>query len=623
MLARPRTGSAKPRTFILAENGKSNYEIVLSGSASEVEQFAAEELQKYLKTMTGAMIPIAQGSAGAKVILIGDKMAPRGLINATKLGFDGYVCQARPGKILLAGINDRGTLFSVYAFLRDLGCRWFAPNFDFYGSATGEVIPQVSVLRVPQLDQAVKPGMKYRKQDSGEAISQTVETLRQMIEWLPKAGMNVFMFPLNQHGEGKVVWDNYRAALIPELKKRGLLIEIGQHGYENFLPQKLYFDQHPDWFGMIKGKRSRARNVAFETANPQAMRQFLQNVKTYLKAHPEIDVFDLWPPDGVKWSESSESLKLGSPTERQALVVNAVAKMVKVDFPRMKVEFLAYQQYTIPPKKTQFEDNTILDFCPYARSFAAPLWDKQNSFNREYAQDLTRWLGRGVFKGDITIYTYYRKYSWRSLPIVIPRLIAAEAQHYQKLGVQGMSLYSEPADWFTFELNDYIMAQTMMHPDLDVAVTLHDYAQKRFGPASIPIEQYFQVIEETTRKVCCLNGSPVESEGEVQQGLGRLEEAKRLLDQAVREAGEHAAAKLLVSKLQASLTYAMADVRIRLQAWKMGRGGKFGDNAERLARLFYQLRDTFLDHQGEGVFLTLSAYTQNYVDKKSPKNADT
>ena len=603
--------AAQKPFFVLAEGGKTNYQIVVSTPASEVEQFAAKELQRYLNLMTGATFPIVKGGASGNVIRIGSGMLPASFIANHQLGFDGYVDQARPGKILLAGVNGRATLFSVYAFLRELGCRWFAPNFDYYGAATGERIPKANPLRVPVLNRAITPSMKYRSLDIGEGHTHTVETLIQMIEWMPKVGMNVLKCPLNFQGQGRTKWDNWREALIPELKKRDLLIEVGGHGYQNFLPQAQYFARHPDWFGMVDGKRSKATQVVFETGNPQAMHQFLQNIKAYLQAHPEIDIFDLWPPDGAEWSESPESKKLGSPTRRHALVVNAVARMVKADFPHMKVEFLAYQNYLNPPKDVQFEDNTILDFCPIRRTYQEPIWDEQSPLNRQYLEPLHEWLKRDVFKGDVLIYTYYQKYSWRSLPIDIPKLITEETHYYKSLGVSGMGIYSEPANWFTYETNHYFFARATMHANLDPAQALGDYARKRFGPAWAAMEKYFQTMEATTPKICSIPGSTVQSEQEVQQGLDRLNEARQLLDKADQEAAGNAGVKLLITKLRVSLDYTITDVRIRLTSWKVARGGGWADSARGLAPLIDQLREIFLAHQGEGIFLTQTAYT-NY-----------
>jgi Domain of unknown function (DUF4838) len=601
-------------TFILAEGGRTAYQIVLSKNATEVERFAAQELQRYLNRITGATFPIVHGGPTGKAILIGPQLLPAGFIDSRKLGFDGFIYQATPGKILLAGVNGRATLFSVYAFLRELGCRWFAPNFDFYGSARGEVIPKADPLMVPDLDKAITPSMKYRRLDIEEGRTHTIESLVQMIDWMPKIGMNVLQCPLNYQGRGHTEWDNWRTAMIPELKKRDLLIEVGGHGYQNFLPQATYFQQHPDWFGMIDGKRSDATRVVFETANPQAMHEFLHNIKAYLQAHPEIDILDLWPPDGAQWSQSPESQKLGSPTHRHALVVNAVARMVKADFAHMKVEFLAYQNYLFPPRDVKFEDNTIMDFCPIGRTYQEPIWDPQSSLNKMYMDPLQEWLKRDVFKGDILIYTYYHKYSWRSLPIDIPKLITEEIHYYKSLGVSGMGIYSEPANWFTYETNHYFFARGLMDANMDAAQELHDYASKRFGPAGIPIEKYFQILEETTPKVCSIPGSAVQDADQVQEGLDKLEEAQKLLGEADRTAVRDPGIEALISKLHASLEYTIIDVRIRLLAWKIARGGGWADSARGMAPLFYKLRSIFLSHQGEGIFLVPSAYT-NYVPK--------
>ena len=57
------------------------------------------------------------------------------------------------------------------------------------------------------------------------------ENLRQMVEWMPKVGYNILVCPLDYGGNGRVRWDQWRAELTPELKKRGIMIEVGGIGY--------------------------------------------------------------------------------------------------------------------------------------------------------------------------------------------------------------------------------------------------------------------------------------------------------------------------------------------------------------------------------------------------------
>src|SRR6201999_2801568 len=119
------------------------------------------------------------------------------------------------------------------------GCIWKAPQFDFY-NGQAEYIPNRDNLAydvtVPVHEQ---PALKYRKIDVEEGRSHTIENLKQLIDWMPKMRFNVLQVPLNYQGAGRVQWDHWREALTPELKKRGILIEVGGHGYQNFISARM------------------------------------------------------------------------------------------------------------------------------------------------------------------------------------------------------------------------------------------------------------------------------------------------------------------------------------------------------------------------------------------------
>ena len=180
--------------------------------------------------------------------------------------------------------------------------------------------------------------------------------------------------------------------------------------------------------------------------------------------------------------------------------------MVKADFPRMTVEFLAYQNHLFPPTNLPFEANTVMDFCPIGRTYQEPIWDPESSLNKKYMEALREWLKRDVFKGGILIYTYYHKYAWRSLPVDIPRLITKETHYYKSPGASGMGIYSEPANWFTYETHHYFFARATINANLDAARALRDYVRGRFGPAWAPMEKYFQILEETMPNVSSIPG---------------------------------------------------------------------------------------------------------------------
>src|ERR1700730_11723167 len=97
----PAVRGAPQNSFVLAQGGKTQYTIDLPDKPSEVEQFSAEELQKYLKKMSGATFPIAVHH-GAHSIFIGRAATPQ-LVEQNDPRFDGFSYEAQPGVILLAG----------------------------------------------------------------------------------------------------------------------------------------------------------------------------------------------------------------------------------------------------------------------------------------------------------------------------------------------------------------------------------------------------------------------------------------------------------------------------------------------------------------------------------------
>ena len=186
---------------------------------------------------------------------------------------------------------------------------------------------------------------------------------------------------------------------------------------------------------MLNGQRSRAPNLVFSTANAEAVATFAANVKQYLHAHPEVDIFDAWPPDGARWSQAPEDVALGSPTERHMLLLNRLAKELSREFPRLKLQFIGYATYLDPPRVNRPPANVVMDFCPINRSFETPIFESGSEQNVRYFQALEGWVHGVIDPGAVSIYSYVTKYAWRSLPILIPHMIVAEMRRYRQMGI--------------------------------------------------------------------------------------------------------------------------------------------------------------------------------------------
>ncbi|HVW60991.1 MAG TPA: DUF4838 domain-containing protein, partial [Puia sp.] len=504
-----RKGTAHPETLIahntyitggslrfpIAKNKKALSSITIPPDASTTVQFAADELSRYLSKITGAAFKQNNTST---------KSTPSiRLVHENSLPYETYQIKAQGKNLVLSGGSDRALLYAVYDLLHRLGCVWAAPNLDIY-DGHAEFIPHRTSLEYDAtLPIREEPTLKYRKLDVEEGRTHTIENLRQLIEWMPKVRLNVLQVPLNYQGAGRVRWDNWRETLTPELKKRGLLIEVGGHGYQNFISARMadgaLFRQHPGWFGCNRtGSPDSTENLVFNTADPEAVQYFLKNIRRYLQEHPEIDIFDCWPPDVAKWAECPAMAALGTAVDRQATLMNQVDSMAKKIRPGLTVEIIAYGQVLEPPRHVALNNDMLVDICPINQTFEQPIFDTSNPANTPYFRAMNDW--RRQFTGDRGIYTYYRKYAWRSLPVLLPHYMQEELRWYKAMGFRGISTYAEPGDWYTYELNHYVLAGLAWDPETQVDSLIDELLKVRYESVKPIALSIYKTLEEVVRK---------------------------------------------------------------------------------------------------------------------------
>jgi hypothetical protein len=522
------------------------------------EQFATEELDRYLRQMSPdgsldytievAIDPAIAGAAGGEAFSIA--------MDAQKLE--------------VTGSNAYMALHGAYQVLDMVGYRFLAPQFAHYRGAA-EVAPPKKPLDL-RLDRPIvrKPKLKFRKLYVEEGISHDIETLKQLVEWMPKVGYNTLVIPTDYGNRGRVRWDNWREALTPELQKRGITIEVGGHGYENFINAEMeggrLFERHPEWFAKDeKGKPQKSTKFVFCSSNADAVAYVTNNVIAYLKDRPEIQIFDFWPPDGARWCACEDCKKLGEPPDRQAILLEQVQAKLKPVRPDLRLEVIAYSSYLEPPKNVAVDPNVIVDFCPISQHFDAQIDDPDNK-NKTYADALRAW--RGKFAGDISIYSYYRKYAWDSLPVIIPRYMQRDLQWYATLPVQGVSVYSEPGDWFTYELNHYVLAALSWDENADVEKLIEKFCTARYGAEAKVAKTALNSLENIVRNYCSLPHVPLNEAGAIAKAQA---EAKELVNSVTAAAGGAANGnvKRSLERLALMCTYAERDLEIqRLRASK-------------------------------------------------------
>jgi len=272
------TCQVNAETIVLASNGIPGYSIVSSEIGSSTEKFANQELKKYLDQLSNSNFlfsdKLTNQSIVAGTVNSLQKIDPELYIHP--LEEEEYGILKRGRNLYLAGGSDAAVLFVVYDFLNQLGCQWVAPDFDFYEGQSLSIPVKKKLKFNYSTDTFRKPALKYRKLYIEEGISHNTENLKKLIDWMPKARFNILVAPLDYQGRGKVKWDNWRNQLTLELEKRGITIEVGGHGYQNFLnadmENGMLYKTNPVWFGLDKnGIRSANPHIVFCSSNPDAV----------------------------------------------------------------------------------------------------------------------------------------------------------------------------------------------------------------------------------------------------------------------------------------------------------------------------------------------------------------
>ncbi|HWB54551.1 MAG TPA: DUF4838 domain-containing protein [Tepidisphaeraceae bacterium] len=607
-------------------DGKPQCVIESPKNATATETFAAEELSRYVKQMSGAALPHETGGDGdGNRIIVGnyDHVASLREMVAFPAANDpdGYTIVSTPNAVCIAGATDGATLHAVYVFLDHLGCRFLAPQFEQY-DGNAEVIPHSTSLTAEGPYDTFKPAFKFRKLCIGEGHSFTPENLAQIVDWMPKVGYNTLVVPLDYQGRGNVMWSSFRPLVMPACEKRGITIEVGGHGYQNFLNAHMedgkLFELHPEWFGADKtGARHPQPGHVFCTSNSQAVDFVTKNFIAYIKDHSEIQIFDFWPPDGATWCQCDQCEKIGSAADREAVLVNHMQDAIEKIRPGLRMEFIAYQLAIAPPEHTTVDPRIIVDFCPSHQEYDHQINDPTSEKNKMYADALLAW--RKAFKGDIGIFSYYRKYIWDSLPVILPHYLQKDLQWYASVPVQGISTYCEPADWFTYELNDYVMAALEWNPDANVDALIAQFCDARYGDDAALARHTFMILEKVVRRDCAVLDVSLKSAEEIAAAQSEVRKAIDELSTAASLAKDKSL-KWSLERLGYMCTYAARDLEIQhLRAT--------GASNEQIIAKAKTLEQYLKDHADDGVFLvkdrrgTLPRLLVRYGISKKPIKA--
>ena len=463
------TAVAARAELVLAEKGEAHCVILVDPAATAPERYAANDLASTLRQMTGAKFLVRTNTeAPERAFLVGPGDASRRVfadVPFEALGAEELVIKTKGTRVLLAGGRPRGTLYAVSRFLQDqCGVRWWTP--------WASRVPNRPMLRVADLDLRGQPAFEYRESFWYPAFD---------ADWSWRNGCN-----------------GHSSRLTPE--KGGLISYKGfVHTFYPLVPPEKHFAEHPEWFSLIKGKRTTDRAQLCLT-NPKLRDFMVERVKQWLRESPDAGIVSVSQNDWHGACECADCKALddaeGTHAATMLAFVNYIAEKIEPDFPRAAVDTLAYQYTRKPPKMLKPRSNVIVRLCSIECNFREPL---DHPSNAAFADDIRGWskLCQRLYIWDYT--TDFAHYvqphpNWFTLD--------ANLRFFHTHGVRGVfeqGAYQSHGSEMA-ELRAWVIAQLLWNPNQDDRALIQEFLEGYYGPDAAPhLHRYLDLMHAASK----------------------------------------------------------------------------------------------------------------------------
>jgi len=505
---------AQQKLFTVSESGKARAAVVLGTDAPLAEQTAAKELSSYLKQVTGGEFPIySPGSspAGMSRILVGQSDETRkllGSIDWKTLKYDGVIVRFVGNDLVLAGDKPRGTLYAVYTFLEDyIGCKWWTPKAAY--------IPTKPNLSIKKIDMKYIPPFMYR------------ETYYTAVDYQN----GDFASKLKLNGTVQLIPEEYGG----HYKLLGFV-----HTFDVFLPAKVYFKDHPDWFSLRHGKRIGGEGYGgLCLTNNEMKAEFIKQALIAIDKEPGAGMISISQNDGDGICECDKCNAVaeeeGGQSGLHIRFVNDVADAIRKKYPNFLVETLAYKYTRHVPKHAKPRDNVIVRLCSIECDFAKPL---NSSTNAAWYKDLQDWkkICKRMYIWDYTVNYGNMTIEHPNWDVYAPNIRLFAANNVIGTFEQGDGWNNGAAFG---NMKTWVLSKLIWNPTLDTWKLMKEYADGYYGPASKYIYEFLDLCcsamkKSNTQLNCITGGNNIDYLGQRE-----MDKATELFDKA-----EHSVANI-------------------------------------------------------------------------------
>ncbi|MEI6123221.1 MAG: DUF4838 domain-containing protein [Bacteroidota bacterium] len=450
-------GFAQAQKLILAQNGKTNYQIKTMGDAATTD--VAKIFTNYFNQSTGASITLDDQKGGLKYSIL-FQLVQKGSNEWNQLSDAGFIIKTSAASLNFYARTNLGLEYAVYTFFESYAnCRCYAKNLL--------IIPKHTTFEIPQIGITQNPSFEFRVSYNNNAFFKPFNNWQKLNNYVVQ--------------ENNIDFD-----ISPDW---GLWV----HTLAKLVPPSEYFANHPEYYAMRSGERSPNQLCL---SNPDVLKITIASLQKMIERNPNAKYWSVSQMDNFDYCQCAKCKATDTIEESHAGSIIRFVNKVAAAFPDKIISTLAYQYSRKPPKITKPASNVNIMLCTIECDRSKPIAD--DNTKGSFAEDMRGWakITNNILVWDYVVNFWNALLPFPNFHVLQPNVKFFKDNHATMIFEQGFTA----ANTEFADLRGYMLAKLMWNVNLNADSLMNDFLRGYYGPAAPYIRRYIDIMTSELKK---------------------------------------------------------------------------------------------------------------------------
>lgn len=494
-------------TIPVVVNNTSAYVIVLPVEATATERKAALVLQHYFQLATKVKLPVKDEKTVGKspAFYIGSTNLSNRF--KTNLKGEGFAIASDTKNIALFGARGQSTLYAVYSFIE-----------AFLG---------------------------------GQKLNQSPATVAELVHFNFPSFYKKIENPSFDYRQVHFAFENDEEYLAwHKLHKLDDLWGIWGHSYFKLLPPKDYFNQHPEYFSEVKGKR---QAIQLCPTNPNVANIIIQKLKKEMAQKDWAEYWSISANDEIEFCTCKTCSQINEKEQSNGAAHLYLVNKIASAFPDKKFTSLAYLHTIKPPLQLKPASNVYIMLSSIDALRSKPLRTEPTA--AAFRNYLKKW---SLLTSNIFVWDYCTQFTNYLAPFPNFFNYLDDAKFFKEQGVKGVFEQGSGNTLSDFDaLKSYVWSKLLWNANSTNEEWIANFCKAYYKSAAPFIQAYYELIQKNItqyQRSLDIYGNPI-NEYNTYLSPEYLDTYSTLLDQAEAKVEDYPHLLKRVQAVRLSLEY--------------------------------------------------------------------